>query len=103
MRVLPVLFLLASVPAARAADVSIEQANHAFSQSAVALSAGDALVMHNDDGTVHNLSVIDEDGDPQDLGLQQPGKTLRIQFANAGRFTVRCALTPGMKMTVNVH
>lgn len=86
-----------------AADVPILQANHVFSQETVSLASGDTLVVRNDDGTMHDLVVTDEDGEPQDLGPEQPGKTLRIGFANSGSFTVRCSLTPGMTMRVNVR
>lgn len=80
--------------AAAAADIPIEQINHVFSKPDVTLSSGDALIVQNNDGTAHDLSVIDENGDPQDLGIQEPGKVLRIKFSSFGHFTVRCALTP---------
>ena len=107
MRVFPAIFccalLLCSTRAAFASDIPIEQANHVFSQTQISLTSGDQLVVHNGDGIVHDLSVIDEDGEPQDLGIEQPGKTLKIRFASVGRFTVRCSLTPGMKMYVTVN
>lgn len=107
MRVFPAIFccavLLCCTRAAFATSVPIEQADHVFSQTRISLTSGDQLVVHNGDGIVHNLTVIDEDGEPQDLGFEPPGKTMNIRFASAGRFIVKCSLTPGMKMYVTVN
>ncbi len=93
----------AGITGARASEIPVSQANHVFSQQTLAVTSGDWVLLSNDDGIPHDLSVTDEDGEPQDLGLQQPGKVLRVHFVNAGEYTIRCSLTPGMRMRVIVR
>lgn len=56
----------------------------------------------NKDDVSHNITVVNDDDDTTDLGLQKPGQTLSYTFDKAGRFTVRCSIHPSMKMTVSV-
>ncbi len=98
--------LMTAVPVlapALAADISVDQANGQFSQTKESISRGDDLLLVNKDSGPHDISVIDEDGDPTDLGVQAPGATVRVKFPEEGLFTLRCAIAPTMRMSVSVN
>jgi plastocyanin len=86
----------------RAASVTIDQSGQLFSEKSVALKSGDAVIFANKDDVSHNITVVDDDDDTADLGLQKPGQNLTYKFDKAGRFKVRCSIHPSMKMTVMV-
>lgn len=88
---------------ALAADISVDQSNGQFSGGDQTLQKGDALVLHNKDTGPHDINVIDEDGDPTDLGVQPPGATVRIKFTDPGIYKLRCAIAPTMHMSVTVN
>jgi plastocyanin len=89
--------------AAQAGALSVEQNGQQFSQKSAAISVGDAVTFDNHDDVTHNINISFADDDPVDLGLQKPGEKVTYKFDKAGRFTVRCSIHPGMKMTVNVQ
>ena len=104
MKVLVLLTIgLLAAPAARAADVSVTESNQKFDRDIVTLKQGDALVVMNADTGDHNLRVISEDGDPQDLGVQKPGNVVRMSFPTSGNYKIRCSITPDMRMRVVVN
>lgn len=80
----------------------IDQRGQDFSEKSVSLSAGDELTFANHDEVAHNISIIDDDDDNDNLGLQKPGMTLSHIFDKRGRFKVRCSIHPNMRMTVMV-
>jgi plastocyanin len=86
----------------RAAGVTVEQSGQVFSEKSLKLSAGDTVTFANKDDVSHNITVVDDDDDLTDLGLQKPGQNLTYKFDKAGRFKVRCSIHPSMKMTVSV-
>ena len=86
----------------RAASLTIDQSGQQFSDKSVALKPGDSLTFANKDDVSHNITVVNDDDDTADLGLQKPGETLNYKFDKAGRFKVRCSIHPSMKMTVSV-
>ncbi|MGD0103278.1 MAG: plastocyanin/azurin family copper-binding protein [Rhodopila sp.] len=86
----------------RASGVTIDQSGQVFSEKSVALNTGDAVTFANKDDVSHNITVVNEDDDTADLGLQKPGENLTYKFDKAGRFKVRCSIHPSMKMTVTV-
>lgn len=89
---------------ARATDIPVTEASGKFDHDVVNLKVGDALVITNNDTANHNLSLTDEDaGEAQDMGVQKPGHTLRMSFATAGSFKLRCTLVPDMRMRILVH
>ena len=87
---------------ARAAAVEVTEANGTFDHPTVTLRVGEAIVAHNNDSGDHNLRMVDEDGEATDLGVQHPGKTIRLTFASSGQFKIRCSIAPDMRMTVRV-
>ena len=85
-----------------AAITTIDQSGQQFSQKSASLKSGDAITFANKDDVSHNITVVNEDDDTADLGLQKPGDNLSYTFDKAGRFKVRCSIHPSMKMTVTV-
>jgi len=96
------LVILAAGAGVRAASLTIEQSGQRFSEKSAALKSGDSLLFANKDDVSHNITVVDDDDETADLGLQKPGENIRYQFDKAGRFKVRCSIHPGMKMIVTV-
>ena len=86
----------------RAAGVTIDQSGQQFSEKSAALKPGEAITFSNKDDVSHNITVVNDDDDSTDLGLQKPGENLSYTFDKAGRFKVRCSIHPSMKMTVTV-
>ena len=97
-----VVALTALAVGVRAASTTIDQTGGQFSEKSVTVSSGDSIAFANHDDVAHNVTVINEDDDAADLGLQKPGETLTYKFDKSGRFKVRCSIHPGMKLTVNV-
>ena len=97
-----VVTLTALAVGVRAATTTIDQTGGKFSEKSVTVSAGDSITFTNHDDVAHNVTVINEDDDAADLGLQKPGETLIYKFDKSGRFKVRCSIHPGMKLTVDV-
>ncbi len=94
--------LIAGGAGVRASTTSISQSGQKFSEKSVDLKPGDSLNFQNQDDVSHNITVLNEDDDATDLGLQKPGETVKYAFDKAGRFKVRCSIHPSMKMTVTV-
>jgi len=94
------LFLAAGVCFAAATE--IDQVGQKFSQTTLAVVAGDTVHFVNHDDVTHNINVIDADDNAVDKGLQKPGDTIDQLFDKAGKFVVRCSIHPKMKMTVVV-
>jgi plastocyanin len=86
----------------RAAGVTIDQSGQQFSEKSVALKPGDVITFANKDDVSHNITVVNEDDDTADLGLQKPGQNLQYTFDKAGKFKVRCSIHPSMKLAVTV-
>ncbi len=87
----------------RAASVTVDQSGQHFSETSLTVKPGDTVVYANRDDVIYNISVIDQDDDADDLGLQKPGQVLSYRFTKLGRFKVRCSIHPSMRMTVNVR
>ena len=61
-----------------------------------------SLNFQNQDDVSHNITVLNDNDDATDFGLQKPGETVKYAFDKAGRFKIRCSIHPSMKMTVTV-
>ena len=101
--VIATLALATAATAAWAAVTQIDQVVQKFSKTSLSVNAGDHVHYLNQDDVQHNIKVIDADDDEDDKGLQKPGETIDVLFAKTGRFTVRCAIHPRMKMSVEVQ
>ena len=96
------LTLAALAAGVRAGNMTIDQSGQQFSQKSVDLTVGGEIKFVNSDDVTHNINIVNEDDDAEDLGLQKPGETITYKFDKAGKIRVRCSIHPGMKMTVNV-
>jgi len=96
------VLLIAGTAGVRAASITVAQSGQHFSEKSLDLKRGDALSFANQDDVSHNITVMNDDDDATDLGLQKPGETLSYTFDQAGRFKVRCSIHPSMKMSVTV-
>ncbi len=86
---------------ALAAEVVINQAGKKFDQKKVTIDKGDSLKFVNNDKVAHNVHSTSAGG-KFDLGVQKPGNSSSHTFTAAGKFKVRCAIHPKMKVTVTV-
>ena len=82
-------------------EIKVNQANKTFDPGAVTIKSGDTIDFVNGDAIAHNVFTR---GTPQDfsLGIMKPGDEKKATFSTPGAYDVRCAIHPGMKMTVTV-
>jgi len=97
-----VLLMACAVGQAGSQDSYVDQRGLHFSQSSIALTAGDTLHFRNGDDVKHNIMVLDSNDEAQDQGIQKPGEVISTKFEQAGEFQIRCAIHPKMKMSVVV-
>ena len=96
------LLLLASLAAPAAAeDHVVSQKGKRFQPESVSVRVGDRVLFQNDDETTHNV-FSRSPGAAFNVGIQEPGSSSPVTFEKAGPVEVRCAIHPGMKMTVEV-
>jgi plastocyanin len=88
--------------AVHANNLTIDQSGQLFSEKSLSLKPNDSVTFANRDDVSHNITIVDDDDEAVDLGLQKPGQSLSHLFDKAGRFKVRCSIHPSMKMTINV-
>jgi plastocyanin len=97
------LSVVSATAVVQAAVVRVDQRGLRFSQSSIAVAAGDHVAFTNTDDVQHNIVVINDGGDEADQGLQKPGETIDVLLAARGHFTIRCAIHPRMKLGVDVR
>lgn len=102
IRVITVTAAMLSGGVCYAAATEIDQVGQKFSQSTLAVAAGDIVHFVNHDDVTHNINVIDEDDNAADKGLQKPGESIEQLFDKSGKFIIRCSIHPKMKMTIAV-
>lgn len=78
---------------------SVMEKGKAFSTDELEVSVGDTVSFVNNDDIKHNILITKM---KYDSGLQDSGAKSDVQFSKAGKFKVRCAIHPKMKMTVVV-
>lgn len=81
-----------------AADIKIEQKAKKFSEKKLKAAVGDSIVFVNTDEFTHNL--YSKKGVKFDSGVLKPGDIFKLGLDAAGKFTVRCAIHPKMKLKV---
>ena len=84
------------------ADVTVTQKGKKFDQKAVTIKKGESVKFVNADSITHNIHSRSAP-DKFDLGAQKPGTTSSHTFGKNGKFKVRCAIHPKMKVTVTVN
>lgn len=85
---------------ASAAEIVITQKAKKLDVAKVDIKVGDSIKFVNSDSITHN--VYSNKGMKFDLGAQKPSDASSQVFDKAGKFRVRCAIHPKMKVTVNV-
>ncbi len=93
--------LLTSGTLAKAAEVVVTQAAKKFDKKTATIKKGDSIKFVNSDTIAHNIHSTG--AGKFDLGVQKPGTSSTRVFAAAGKFKVRCAIHPKMKLTVTVN
>ena len=100
-----VVLLLGSamtVPLVFAADdLIVSQRKREFWPNHLKLTRGSAVRIVNDDKVTHHVFIKNKIMS-FDSGEQPIGKTIKIDFDKQGRFAVRCAIHPLMRLTVEV-
>jgi cytochrome c peroxidase len=95
--------LAVAMPAALAADVVlVSQRNRHFSPDHVTIAPGAIVRVMNDDRVTHHI-YIDSPDLAFDSGEQPVGKSIELRFDKTGRFLVRCAIHPTMRLDVTVE
>ncbi len=91
-----------TVPSVFAADaLMVSQHKREFWPNDLKLTRGSVVRIVNDDKVTHHV-FVKHDNMEFDSGEQPIGKTVKIKFHKRGRFAVRCAIHPLMRLTVDV-
>jgi plastocyanin len=96
------VLVVANIGFALGDEVKVNQVNKSFDPGAVTIKTGDTIDFANGDTIAHNVYTR---GSPQDfsLGTMKPGADKKVTFSTPGSYDVKCAIHPGMKMTVTVQ
>jgi cytochrome c peroxidase len=84
------------------ATAVVSQRNKQFTPGSINLEHGHSLSVVNDDRRPHNVRIFD----PRmtfNSGLQEPGETVSVPFAEPGTFEVFCGIHPNMRLKVEVR
>lgn len=98
---LPIIVLGLLAGAAIGAEFTVRQAEKTFMPEGLAVPKGTAVHFANDEKFVHH-AFVDTPRFAADTGDIPPGESRDIVFTQPGTFTVRCAIHPQMRMTVEV-
>ena len=86
-----------------AADVFVvSQKNRRFTPDEATVPKGTIVRVMNDDRVTHHL-YVDSPELAYDSGEQPVGKSIDLQFDKSGKFLVRCAIHPTMRLEVTVQ
>lgn len=96
------LVVLAASAAFAAGPIVISQKGKTFRPGSIDISAGDLVLIDNDDRVLHHV-YVDSPDFQFDSGEQPPGRRVSIRFTERGTFEVACEIHPKMKLTVNVR
>jgi cytochrome c peroxidase len=80
----------------------ISQKNKRFDPNAVAIQAGQTILLHNDDSRTHNIRVFHPKMD-YNSGGQDPGEDIRLTFDEPDTYYVTCGIHPEMELKVTVE
>jgi plastocyanin len=94
-------FTALAAPAA-AEDHVVSQKGKQFDPGVLRVKVGDRVLFENDDEITHNVFSRTA-GNAFNVGMQQPGSSSPVTFQEAGTVDVRCAIHPGMKLTIEVE
>jgi cytochrome c peroxidase len=89
------------LPPAVATD-TVSQRNRAFAPGRVALGAGAALTIANDDTVDHTIRIRDGGLDFAS-GLMRPDDKVEVTFPKTGRYHAFCGIHPQMELVIDVE
>ena len=90
-------------PIVNATDATIvSQRERQFWPRKLVLQRGSVVRIKNDDKVTHHIFVKSSKME-FDSGEQPMGKTVELSFDKQGKFTVRCAIHPIMRLDVTVQ
>ena len=101
LRVPFALALLLAPHAALAEEHVILQKDKNFSQERIQIQRNETIRFRNEDPFAHNVYSRSDVAD-FNVKLQEPGASDVVKFDKTGTGVVRCAIHPGMKLTVEV-
>jgi plastocyanin len=79
----------------------VTQKGKSFSVTELKVKVGDTVEFKNDDDVSHNVFSVSKI-QPFNTKMQTPGAETAVTFTTEGTVEVRCAIHPGMKLTVQV-
>lgn len=79
----------------------ISQHDKAFHPNSLQITAGETVVLHNNDKRTHNIRVFHPDLD-FNSGEQPPGEDVEIAFETPGTYYVTCGIHTQMELKVTV-
>jgi len=97
---LTAVLALAAGPAA-SDEIVVSQKDKVFHPETLRVKKGDVVVFRNDDPVTHNVFSRTK-GSAFNLKMQKPGQEDRVTFDQPGEVTVRCAIHPSMKLSIEV-
>jgi cytochrome c peroxidase len=90
-----------SVVSFAADTVTISQRGRRFTPDTLRVEPGTLVRIDNDDRVTHHV-YIDQPDMKFDSGEQSVGQEVTVRFDREGRFAVRCAIHPTMRLDVSV-
>ena len=94
--------IILSAELAGAAELTVSQKKRSYDPKLLNAKTGDTVLFVNDDRYAHNL-YSKTPGFEFNVRKQMPGDKDTIKLDKRGKFEVRCAIHPRMKMTINVE
>jgi plastocyanin len=98
LAVLPLFLTFAAAPGT---PVVVGQKGKLFSQTDVTLKPGEKLIFRNDDDVQHNV-FSGAPGFAFNVVTMKPGTDHEVSWTREGKFDVRCAFHPKMKISITV-
>ena len=102
MKLLAMLTLTLLSSTAFSAEYLIEQKDKKFTKKELKLKVGDVIEFKNSDPFNHNVFSL-SDAQTFDLGSYPQGQSKKVNFTQAGKVEVECAIHPEMKLNVEVN
>jgi plastocyanin len=93
---------LVSKPTADTKAIVVSQKEKVFHPDLLVVKQGESVMFRNDDPVTHNVFSRTK-GSLFNLKMQQPGQEDVVTFQQPGEVTVRCAIHPSMKLTIQVE
>ncbi len=84
-----------------AANHIVDQKGKTFIPHSITVAVGDTITFKNSDPFAHN-AYTDDEANEFDIGMQSPGKDVKVTMKATGNFNVECAIHPNMLLEVTV-